>query len=53
LFDRITAGAVGGFVAGVIMGALSFTLFNLNICELCVIAMGGGAFTGRLMKKGG
>ena len=48
--DRITLGATSGIIAGSIMGAISLALFTLGICELCIIAIGGGIFTGQLME---
>ncbi|MBS4026903.1 MAG: hypothetical protein KGZ96_14710 [Clostridia bacterium] len=49
--DRITAGAVSGIIAGIIMGLISMILFAANICKLCIIAIGGGIFTGHLMNN--
>ncbi|WP_408956270.1 hypothetical protein [Natroniella sp. ANB-PHB2] len=48
MFDRITTGALSGLAAGILMGLISMTLFRMQICKLCIIAIGGGIFTGQL-----
>jgi len=51
MYDRLNTGAASGIIAGIIMGLISMTLFAVGICELCIIAIGGGIFTGELMGK--
>ncbi len=45
MYDRITAGAVGGLVAGVLMGFISMILNLVGICDLCVINIGFSIFS--------
>lgn len=48
--DRIILGALSGIIAGIIMGLISMTLHAFNICKLCIIAIGGGIFSGQQME---
>ncbi len=43
-------GTISGISAGVIMGLTSMALHATKICKLCIIAIGGGVFSGRLME---
>ena len=51
MFDRITLGAVSGIIAGIVMGLISMTLHAVKICKLCIIAIGGGLFSGQQMEE--
>lgn len=35
-------GGVSGVIAGIVVGIISKVLFLLNICNLCLVAIGGG-----------
>lgn len=50
MFDRLNHGAVSGIIAGIVMGLISMTLHELKICKLCIIAIGGGIFSGQQME---
>lgn len=50
MVDRITKGAVSGIIAGIAMGLISMTLHAVKICKLCIIAIGGGIFSGQQME---
>ncbi|MCK8818068.1 hypothetical protein MWH28_11935 [Natroniella sulfidigena] len=49
MFDH-AIGALSGIIAGIFMGLISMTLFRIGICKLCIIAIGGGIFTGQLVE---
>ena len=51
MHDRITAGAIGGLAAGIVMGLISMTLKNVGICELCVVNIGGGILSINFMGE--
>ena len=40
--DKIIAGSLVGLGAGIVIGIISFGLYMLNICQMCLIAIGGG-----------
>ncbi len=42
-------GLTSGIIAGIVMGATSMILYALKICSLCIIAIGGGIFSGQQM----
>ncbi|KJS80944.1 MAG: hypothetical protein JM58_18150 [Peptococcaceae bacterium BICA1-8] len=51
MFNLVIAGAVSGIIAGIVMGLISMALSAVKICKLCLIAIGGGLFTGQLMDE--
>lgn len=48
--NLVIKGAVSGIIAGIIMGLISMLLHAVKICKLCIIAIGGGIFSGQLME---
>ena len=48
--NLVITGAVSGIIAGIIMGLISMALHTVKICKLCIIAIGGGIFSGQLME---
>ncbi|MFZ5944762.1 MAG: hypothetical protein ACOYVD_11665 [Bacillota bacterium] len=51
MYNHVLAGAISGIITGIIMGLISMALFASKICKLCIIAIGGGIFTGQLMDE--
>lgn len=45
------AGAVTGFVAGMATGLISTGLFLMDICQLCLIRIGGGLFMRSMLTE--
>lgn len=50
--DKALSGALAGLAAGLIIGIVSFGLYTLNICRLCLVAIGGGLFTQQMLPQG-
>lgn len=47
--NLFSGGALSGIIAGIVMGLISMLLHAQKICKLCIIAIGGGIFSGQLL----
>ncbi len=48
--ERLKLGAVSGLIAGTVMGLFSMLLHGIKVCKLCIIAIGGGIFSGQQLE---
>ncbi len=49
--ERLTVGFLSGLAAGVIVGVISLTLYLTGLCELCLVAIGGGIFQSHILPE--
>ncbi|MGI6227354.1 MAG: hypothetical protein ACOYJ1_13980 [Peptococcales bacterium] len=50
MYNYLLKGSLSGIIAGLIMGLISMSLHAAKICKLCIIAIGGGIFSGQQME---
>jgi uncharacterized membrane protein YagU involved in acid resistance len=49
--DRLVGGAATGLGAGLAIGFISNVLYILNVCKLCLVAIGGGFARQRMLGE--
>lgn len=49
--DRAVIGGVSGVIAGIVVGIISKILYGLNLCNLCLVAIGGGLFQREMLTN--
>jgi hypothetical protein len=49
--DRATVGFLSGLAGGMVTGTISLTLYMTGLCEICLVALGGGIFTQQLLPR--
>ncbi len=49
--ERVTVGFLAGLAGGIIIGIVSVTLHKIGICEICLVALGGGIFSNNYLKN--
>lgn len=49
--DKPLLGSIAGLIAGTVTGAISFLLYSMGLCKLCLVAIGGGLFSRNMLTK--
>jgi hypothetical protein len=49
--DRSLNGGAAGLIAGAVVGALSLLFYTLGVCNLCLVAIGGGLSNKNMLAR--
>ncbi|MCW3491669.1 hypothetical protein [Dethiobacter alkaliphilus] len=49
--NRVNAGALAGLLVGIVIGLIAMGMNMIGLCEICLIALGGGVFQQQLLQE--